>query len=106
MNPKSIAGFQIPESKLANAARELVRDTESPLLYNHSTRVFYFGALAGQRQKLKFDSELLYVGAMFHDMGLTKQYRSATERFEVASANAAREFLRPHGIDEAPIEVV
>jgi hypothetical protein len=32
MNPKSIAGIQIPESKLANAARELVRDTESPLL--------------------------------------------------------------------------
>jgi HD superfamily phosphodiesterase len=106
MNPKSIAGIQIPESKLANAARELVRDTESPLLYNHSTRVFYFGALAGQRQKLKFDSELLYLGAMFHDMGLTKQYRSATERFEVDSANAAREFLRQHGIDEASIEVV
>jgi len=57
-------------------------------------------------QNLKFDSELLYIGAMFHDLGLTKQYSSATERFEVDSANAARDFLRQHGVEEASIEVV
>jgi HD superfamily phosphodiesterase len=106
MNKTSIAGVRIPDSKLAQAATELVRDTESDLLFHHSTRVYYFGALAGLRQKLKFDSELLYIGAMFHDMGLTKKYSSATERFEVDSANAAREFLRLHGIDEAAIDVV
>jgi HD superfamily phosphodiesterase len=44
-----------------------VRDTESPLLFNHSTRVYYFGSLAGKRRRLKFDPELLYIGAMFHD---------------------------------------
>ena len=43
---------------------------------------------------------------MFHDLGLTRQYRSATERFEVDSANAARDFLRHHGIDEAAIDIV
>ena len=106
MNDTSIAGVRIPDSKLAQAATELVRDTESDLLFHHSTRVYYFGALAGLRKKLKFDSELLYIGAMFHDMGLTKQYRSATERFEVDSANAARDFLRHHGIDDAAIDVV
>jgi hypothetical protein len=106
MNDSSIAGVRIPDSKLAQAATELVRDTESDLLFHHSTRVYYFGALAGLRKNLKFDSELLYVGAMFHDMGLTKQYRSATERFEVDGANAARDFLRQHGIDEAAIDVV
>jgi hypothetical protein len=71
MNNTSIAGVRIPDSKLAQAATELVRDTESDLLFHHSTRVYYFGALAGLRQNLKFDSELLYIGAMFHDMGLT-----------------------------------
>lgn len=106
MNKKSIAGIQIPDSALAKAATELVRDTESPLLFHHSTRVFYFGALAGKRKKLTFDPELLYIGAMFHDMGLTKEYRSATERFEVDSANAAREFLRQHGISQASIDIV
>ena len=106
MNNTSIAGVRIPDSKLAQAATELVRDTESDLLFHHSSRVYYFGALAGLRKKLKFDSELLYIGAMFHDMGLTKKYSSATERFEVDSANAARDFLRQHSIDEATIDVV
>ena len=106
MKSTSIAGVRIPDSKLAQAATELVRDTESDLLFHHSTRVYYFGALAGLRKKLKFDPELLYIGAMFHDIGLTKQYSSATERFEVDSANAARDFLRQQGIDEAAIEIV
>jgi HD superfamily phosphodiesterase len=106
MNNSSIAGVRIPDSKLAQAATEFVRDTESDLLFHHSTRVYYFGALAGLRKKLKFDSELLYIGAMFHDMGLTKEYGSATERFEVDGANAARDFLRQHGVDEASIDVV
>jgi HD superfamily phosphodiesterase len=82
------------------------RLTNHDLLFHHSTRVYYFGALAGLRKKLKFDPELLYIGAMFHDIGLTKQYSSATERFEVDSANAARDFLRQQGIDEAAIEIV
>ena len=67
----SISGVMVPDSKLAREATELVRDTESPLLFNHSTRVYYFGSLAGKRRGLKFDPELLYIGAMFHDMGLT-----------------------------------
>src|ERR1700687_5526131 len=90
----SISGVTIPESKLAREASELVRDTESPLLFNHSTRVYYFGSLAGKRRGLKFDPELLYIGSMFHDMGLTPQYRSKSDRFEVDGANSAREFLR------------
>jgi HD superfamily phosphodiesterase len=106
MKDTSIAGVRMPDSKLAQAATELVRDTENDLLFHHSTRVYYFGALAGLRKKLKFDPELLYIGAMFHDIGLTKQYSSATERFEVDSANAARDFLQNHGISETSIEIV
>jgi HD superfamily phosphodiesterase len=83
-----------------------VRDTESDLLFHHTTRVYYFGALSGLRKKLKFDPELLYIGAMFHDIALTKQYSSTAERFEVDSANAAQDFLRQQGIDEAAIEIV
>ena len=61
----AISGVMVPDSKLAREATELVRDTESTLLFNHSTRVYYFGSLAGKRWGLKFDPELLYVGAMF-----------------------------------------
>jgi hypothetical protein len=84
----------------------LVRDTESPLLFNHSTRVYYFGSLAGKRRGLKFDPELLYIGAMFHDMGLTPQHSSKSDRFEIDGANAARAFLRQHTISPQEIDTV
>jgi hypothetical protein len=102
----TIEGVSIPDSKLAREVTELVRDTESPLLFHHSSRVYYFGALAGKHRGLKFDPELLYTGAMFHDMGLTRQYSSAQERFEVDGANAARDFLRGHGISQQEIDTV
>jgi hypothetical protein len=102
----TIRGVGIPDSKLAREITELVRDTESPLLFHHSSRVYYFGALAGKRRELKFDPELLYAGAMFHDMGLTPEYSSARERFEVDGANAARVFLRSHGISREDLDTV
>jgi HD superfamily phosphodiesterase len=76
------------------------------LLFHHSSRVYYFGALSGTRRGLRFDPELLYAGAMFHDMGLTHQHSSAGERFEVDGANAARDFLRSHGIAEGDVDTV
>jgi hypothetical protein len=102
----SISGVTVPDSRLAREATELVRDTESPLLFNHSTRVYYFGSLAGKRRGLKFDPELLYIGAMFHDMGLTPQHSSKSDRFEVDGANAARAFLRQHNISQQDIDTV
>ena len=98
--------IQIPDSKLAGEITELVRDTESALLFHHSSRVYYFGAFAGKHRGLRFDPELLYAGAMFHDMGLTPQYSSAQERFEVDGANAAREFMQAHGIRQTDIDTV
>src|SRR4051812_870719 len=101
-----IDGVTVPDSKLASEVTELVRDTASPLLFNHSSRVYCFGALAGQRSGLTFDPELLYIGAMFHDLGLTARYSSLSERFEVDGANAARDFLRSHRIGPKDIDLV
>src|ERR1700760_4490644 len=101
-----ISGITIPDSTLASEITEFIRDTEPALLFNHSSRVYYFGALAGQRRGLKFDAELLYAGAMFHDMGLMPSYSSAADRFEVDGANAARDFLRGHHISQQDIELV
>lgn len=102
----SISGVHIPDSKLAHEITELVHDTESPLLFNHSSRVYYFAALAGKTRQLKFDPELLYAGAMFHDMGLTPQHASKTDRFEVDGANTAKAFLRQHNISQQDIDTV
>lgn len=95
---ESIAGVDIPDSVLAREATELVRGVTSPLLFDHSRRVFVFGSLRGRGQGLDFDPELLYVGAMFHDLGLTEKYRRTDQRFEIDGADEARRFLHSHGI--------
>jgi hypothetical protein len=102
----TVQGVCIPDSKLAREITELVRDTEPPLLFHHSSRVYYFGALAGKHRGLSFDPELLYAGAMFHDMGLTPKHSSAHERFEVDGANASRDFLRSRHIPQADVDAV
>ena len=100
------SGVTIPDSKMAREVTELVHATENSLLFNHSSRVYYFSAATGKRKGLAFDAELLYVSAMFHDMGLTPKHSSSADRFEVDGANAAREFLRQHRISQQDIDTV
>jgi hypothetical protein len=106
LSPTLASGVTIPDSKMAREVTELVLDTESSLLFNHSSRVYYFAAATGKRKRLSFDPELLYVSAMFHDMGLTPEHSSATDRFEVDGANAARDFLRQHRISQQDVDTV
>ncbi|WP_426116778.1 HD domain-containing protein [Pseudomonas sp. DSP3-2-2] len=97
---------RIPDSQLAREVTQLIRDTESDLLFSHSTRVYFWGAMTGKRKDLIFDPELLYTAAMFHDVGLTSKYNDSQLRFEVDGANAARDFLRSHGICATDVEKV
>jgi len=106
MTTQTIAGIAIPDTQLVRDTTEYIRDVENDLLFNHSRRVFLFGALQGQRRGLDPDLELLYVGAMFHDIALTASYRESTLRFEVDGANAAEKFLRDHGYDDAAVRKV
>ncbi len=101
-----IAGIRIPDSKLAREATDLLREHGSPLLLAHSLRVYLFGALRGRHRGWVVDHELLYFGAVFHDLGLMAKYRSPGHRFEIDGANAARDFLRANGIDESRAGVV
>lgn len=104
---ESIADIVIPDTPLVRDITGFIRDAEDDLLFDHSRRVFLFGALQGRRLGLQPDPELLYAGAMFHDLGLTERYRTtSTLRFEVDSANAARAFLVERGVDEADADKV
>jgi hypothetical protein len=102
----NIAGVPIPDSALASEATEFVQDVASQLLFDHSRRVFLWASLQGARLGLDYDAELLYVGAMFHDVGLVEGHRSAHERFEIDGANAARAFLERHGLPEEQVMTV
>jgi hypothetical protein len=99
-------GVSIPDSQLAREITEFIRDTETDLLFNHSSRVFLFGALAGKQRGLSADPELLYAGAMFHDLGLMPSYSSPCDRFEVDGANAAADFLRTRGLAPEQVQTV
>ncbi|WP_102419926.1 HD domain-containing protein [Mycobacterium sp. 4858] len=98
---EAIADIVVPDTKLVREVTDYIRDAEDDLLFDHSRRVFLFGVLQGRRRGLQPDLELLYAGAMFHDLGLTDRYRTSTLRFEVDSANAARDFLLERGVDQA-----
>src|SRR3954464_13954983 len=101
-----VAGIRIPDSKLAREATDLLREFGTPLLFAHSLRVYLFGSLRGRNRGLSVDPELLYFGAVFHDLGLTPKYRTHEHRFEIDSANTARDFLRTNGIDESQAGIV
>src|SRR4029450_8084948 len=97
--PWVFTGTRIPDSKRAREAAGLLREHGTPLLFAHSLRVYLFGALRGRHRKLTVDHELLYFGAVFHDLGLTPRYRSPDHRFEIDGADAARVLLLGNGID-------
>lgn len=103
---ESIADIVIPDTELVREITDHIRGAEDELLFNHSRRVFLFGALQGRRRGLNPDLELLYAAAMFHDLGLTDRYRTSNVRFEVDGANAARDFLRERGVDKADADKV
>ncbi|MGM0887565.1 MAG: HD domain-containing protein [Bacillota bacterium] len=103
---QEVAGIKIPDSQLAKEAADLLREHGDDLLWNHSNRVFLFGAVNGKKMKQNHDLELLYVSALFHDLGLTKKFSSPDLRFEVDGANAARSFLQQYQIPDESIRLV
>ncbi|HEX3797047.1 MAG TPA: HD domain-containing protein, partial [Acidimicrobiales bacterium] len=105
-NGSAAGGVTAPDTKLARDATQLVRDSTTDLVYHHSCRVFWFGSLQGRNRGLSFDPELLYIGAMFHDVGLNAPFRGSGRRFEVDSADEARHFLQGHGVPEDSIRRV
>src|SRR6476619_5984313 len=102
----SIAGVPIPDGSIAREATEFVQDVSTQLLFDHSRRVFLWASLQGENLGLDYDPELLYVGAMFHDIGLVEGHRSEHERFEIDGANAARDFLERHALPEKKVMTV
>jgi len=104
--PDLASALAIPDSLLAKEATGILRENATDLLFNHSLRVYLFAAELGRQQKRRFDAELLYVAAVFHDLGLLEKFSSPDERFEVDGANAARQFLATHDLPEDQIRTV
>jgi hypothetical protein len=103
---KSVAGIAIPDSAIATQATDLLLEHGTEFLFNHSLRVFVFSALNGKKNHVSYNPELLYVSSVFHDLGLVPHYSSSDLRFEVDGANAARDFLKSHGLPKDQLQLV
>ena len=104
--PNTAHVLVVPDSLLAKEATDVLHEHSTDLLFNHSIRVYLFAAEQGRQRKLRFDPELLYVAAAFHDLGLIKKFSSPDERFEVDGANAARQFLEAHNIAKDQVQCI
>jgi hypothetical protein len=102
---REVAGIRIPDSRLALEAEGMVRLSSSRALLNHAFRTYLFGELLGRKRRMRVDSELLFLGAIMHDLGLTEKFRGE-ERFEVDGADAARDFLSQRGVTQERSAIV
>jgi len=101
-----IAGVEVPQTDAALEATEAVQGTTSELIFNHSRRVFLFGAIHAQMRGLEPDPELLYLAALYHDTGLATPYSDEEQRFEIDGADHARTFMLDRGFPARSAETV
>ena len=104
-NGVSINGIVPPDSDLARKAAALAESVHTQTLINHVHRTYWFAEHLAKKRQMTFDREVVYIGSMLHDLGLTERY-FADRRFEVDGAEAAAKFLREHKYPQPKIDLV
>jgi HD domain-containing protein len=92
-----LADLELPDTPVCTAALDVARAYCSPALLNHCVRSYIWAAVHGAEQDIPFDPELLYVGAMFHDIALVPEFDNRTLGFDHASGHVARVFAAGAG---------
>jgi hypothetical protein len=92
-----IADIKAPDSSIARHSEELARTYSSDMLFNHVMRCYWFAELFAQNEGAKVDSEMIFLSAVLHDLGLT-DHAPGPHRFEIEGAGAARKFLVEQGV--------
>lgn len=90
----------MPDTAASAAALEMASAYHSPALLNHSLRAYVWAAALGAAGGIRFDAELLYVAAMFHDFGLVPEFDSHVVPFDEAGGHVARVFAAGAGWPE------
>jgi hypothetical protein len=103
--PIEVAGVRIPNTSVATLATQFVSRVTPLWLLNHLLRTYVFAELLGRRSAMKYNSELLYLGAIMHDLGLSDEFASI-QRFELDGADAASRFLLKHGVSKRRTHLV
>jgi HD domain len=100
-----LGDITVPDTPLIARAIEYARIHSEPVLFNHAVRSWLFAVRLGQLQGIVHDAEVVAVGTLLHDIGLTEHF-AGHKRFEVDGADAARVFAREQGLDERRVQLV
>lgn len=98
-----------PRTDLALEAMRFARRVEEPAIFNHSMRAYLYGRFLGERRGLlpgrDYDDELLFLGCVLHDTGLSTQ-GDGDQPFDLDGADVAARFLAERGMAADRIEIV
>ena len=105
VDTRLIAGVSVPDSPLITEVIEYAQKVYDPYLFNHAMRSWLFAAKIGQSKGIDCDLEVVAVGTILHDIGLSAAV-SGSSRFEVNGAAAARSFVKQRGISDRRAQLI
>ena len=100
-----LGGIEVIDTPLIARAVEYARTHSEPFLFNHAVRSWLFAVRLGQLQGVPHDAEVVAVGTLLHDLGLTDSF-TGPKRFEIEGADAARTFGREQGLDDRRLQLI
>jgi hypothetical protein len=100
-----LGSITVINTQIVNRAMEYARTYSEPFLFNHAVRSWLFAVRLGQLQGIAHDAEVLAVGTLLHDLGLTNSC-AGPRRFEIEGADAARAFAREQGLDDRSVQLI
>ena len=100
-----IAGVSVPDGPLITAAIDYAQRLSEPYLFNHAMRSWLFAEAIGRTKRIDYDHEVVAIGTILHDIGLTASV-SGPNRFEVNGADAALSFIAGQGLSDRRAQLV
>ena len=100
-----LASITVIETPLVTRAMDYARTHCEPYLFNHAVRSWLFAVRLGQLEGIAYDAEVVAVGSLLHDLGLTNSF-TGQKRFEVEGADASRAFAREQGLDDHRVQLI
>src|SRR6476469_1448487 len=100
-----IAGVSVPDGPLITAVIEHAQRLFEPYLFNHAIRSWLFAEAIGRIRGIDYDREVVAIGTILHDIGLTASV-SGSNRFEVNGADAALSFIRGKGLSDRRAQLI
>jgi len=100
-----IAGLTVPDNRLITAVIAYAQRLSEPYLFNHAMRSWLFAETIGRIKKIDYDHEVVAIGTILHDIGLTATV-SGPNRFEVNGADAALSFIKGEGLSDRRAQLI